>query len=179
MKKLKEAKRLARIFISVTGLEAAAGGLGELAAVSSLMKKSGDLRAILVSPIFSSEERRTALDVLKGKLGLSDGTVKFLAHLCDTGMAGLLEDITRLATKTYFEKMQMDKATVTTPSAVGGKYEERLKESVRKLTGREVEITYETDPSLLGGVLVKVGSTMFDSTIKGQLRLLKDELIKE
>ena len=43
---------------------------------------------------------------------------------------------------------------------------------------REVDIEYVMDPSLLGGILVKVGSTMYDSSVKGQLRLLKDELIK-
>jgi F-type H+-transporting ATPase subunit delta len=41
-----------------------------------------------------------------------------------------------------------------------------------------VDIEYVSDPTLLGGFIVKVGSTMYDSSIKGQLRLLKDELIK-
>jgi F0F1-type ATP synthase delta subunit len=46
------------------------------------------------------------------------------------------------------------------------------------LIERDVDIEFVLEPSLLGGVLVKVGSTMYDSSIKGQLRLLKDELIK-
>jgi F0F1-type ATP synthase delta subunit len=65
-----------------------------------------------------------------------------------------------------------------TPVEVGKEYEERLKSSLKKLIDRDVDLEYVLDPSLLGGVLVKVGSTMYDSSIKGQLRLLKDELIK-
>ena len=45
-------------------------------------------------------------------------------------------------------------------------------------TDPDVDMEYVMDPSLLGGILVKVGSTMYDSSVKGQLRLLKDELIK-
>jgi F0F1-type ATP synthase delta subunit len=55
---------------------------------------------------------------------------------------------------------------------------DRLKGSLKKLINKDVDLDYVLDPSLLGGVLVKVGSTMYDSSIKGQLRLLKDELIK-
>ena len=46
------------------------------------------------------------------------------------------------------------------------------------MTSREVEVEFSEDPSLIGGVLIKVGSTMLDGSIKGQLRLLKEELIK-
>ncbi len=63
-------------------------------------------------------------------------------------------------------------------SEVGKNYEERLKASLKKMIEKDVDIEYVLDPSLLGGVLVKVGSTMYDSSVKGQLRLLKDELIK-
>lgn len=65
-----------------------------------------------------------------------------------------------------------------TPVEVTRDYEDRLKAALKKLIDRDVDVEYVLDPSLLGGVLVKVGSTMYDSSIRGQLRLLKDELIK-
>ena len=73
----------------------------------------------------------------------------------------------------------MARATVITARAVDGDFETRIVESIKKLTGREIEINYEIDSSLLGGILVKVGSTMFDTSVRGHLRLLKEELIKE
>jgi ATP synthase F1 delta subunit len=89
-----------------------------------------------------------------------------------------LTEILRTATEIYFEKKKRAKAVVFTPVEIARNYEERLKVSLKKLVDRDVEIEYVIDPSLLGGVLVKVGSTMYDSSVKGQLRLLKDELIK-
>jgi F0F1-type ATP synthase delta subunit len=78
----------------------------------------------------------------------------------------------------YQEKKKKITATVITPSVIGGEYEQRLAAALGDITGRDVSIEYRTDPSLLGGMLIQVGSTMFDGSIKGQLRLLKEELVK-
>jgi F0F1-type ATP synthase delta subunit len=50
--------------------------------------------------------------------------------------------------------------------------------SLKQITGKEIDLEFVMDPSLLGGVRIKVGSTMYDSSIKGQLGLLRDKLIK-
>ncbi len=65
-----------------------------------------------------------------------------------------------------------------TPIEISRDRENTLKASLKKMTDRDVDMEYVIDPSLLGGILVKIGSTMYDTSIKGQLRLLKDELIK-
>jgi F-type H+-transporting ATPase subunit delta len=65
-----------------------------------------------------------------------------------------------------------------TPIAISKDHEATLKASLKQITGRDVDLEYMIDASLLGGILIKMGSTMYDSSIKGQLRLLKDELIK-
>jgi len=64
------------------------------------------------------------------------------------------------------------------PIEISKDREGSLKASLKKITDRDVDLEYVIDPSLLGGILVKVGSTMYDTSIRGQLRLLKDELIK-
>ena len=65
-----------------------------------------------------------------------------------------------------------------TPIEIKKEQEESLKSSLKKQMDRDVDIEYVIDPSLLGGILVKVGSTMYDTSIRSQLRLLRDELIK-
>lgn len=104
--------------------------------------------------------------------------VKFILFLSVNRVAAALSEIVKTATAIYLEKKKQARATVFTPVEVTKIHEERLKASLKKLIDRDVEIDYVIDPSLLGGVLVKVGSTMYDSSVKGQLRLLKDELIK-
>lgn len=178
MKKKKHSKRFAKMFLNAMGTERAAEGLKQLAILKALMEKSPEVRGFIVSPMFSDEERKAALEEMGSTLNLFGETVKFVNFLSEQGAADSLGDVADRAVAIYADMMKLAKATVITPVPIGAEYDGRLKESLRRLTEREVEIEYVTDPSLLGGMLVKVGSTMYDGSVKGQLRLLKDELIK-
>ncbi len=178
MKPVKQAKKFAKTFINVIGIDEAPGALAELAVVEDLMSKSREFRSLLVSPAFSDGEREKALVQVAARLKLSEKVVKFLTHISAAGAVAALTQIIKAATAIYLEKKRRAKAVVMTPVEVTRDYEERLKAALKKLIDRDVDVEYVLDPSLLGGVLVKVGSTMYDSSIRGQLRLLKDELIK-
>jgi F-type H+-transporting ATPase subunit delta len=178
LKPAKEAKKYAKTFISIVGIEEAPRALAELALIDSFMAKSREFRSLLVNPGFSSAERERGLKQVAARLNLSDKMVKFVIHLTEIGVVSALAEILKAATVIYLEKKKRARATVLTPVEISAKHEERLKASLKKLLEKDVDIDYVMDPSLLGGILVKVGSTMYDSSIKGQLRLLKDELIK-
>ena len=160
------------------GVEEASKALEELVLVENLMSRSSDFRSLLVNPGFSSAERQKGFREVAARMSLSEKVVKFIDHLTQTGVISALPEVVRVATEVYLEKKKRAKATVMTPVEISGKHEERLKASLKKLIEKDVDIEFVMDPSLLGGILVKVGSTMYDSSIKGQLRLLKDELIK-
>ena len=104
--------------------------------------------------------------------------MRFVLSLSANAAVSSLPAVIQALTALYLERMKKAKAMVVTPVDTGGKYDDVLKSSLKRLTGRDIDIEYVIDPSLLGGVLVKVGSTMYDSSIKGQLRLLKDDLVK-
>jgi len=178
LKPVKEAKKYAKTFINIVGIEEAPKALAEMALMESLMTKSREFRSLLVNPGFSSVERATGLKQMASRLAMSEKTVKFVTHLAQVGVISVLSEIIKAATLIYLEKKKRAKATVLTPVEISANNEERLKASLKKLLEKDVDIEYVMDPSLLGGILVKVGSTMYDSSIKGQLRLLKDELIK-
>jgi len=178
LKPVKQAKKYAKTFMSVVGVEEMPKALVELGAVETLMQKSMEFRSLLVNPGFSAAERTKALQQVAAKAGFSEKVVKFVMHLTEIRVIAALSDILKLATALYLERMKRAKAVVMTPVEVSKSYEERLKASLKKMIEREIDIEYVIDASLLGGVLVKVGSTMYDSSVKGQLRLLKDELIK-
>jgi ATP synthase F1 delta subunit len=166
------------MFINVVGMETAAQALAELSAVARLMVMSGEFRSFMLSPGFTQAEKESALRMIAERSGISGTVVKFIIHLTDNRVVGALSGIVKAATAIYLEKKKQAKAIVFTPVEVTKGNEERLKASLKKLVDRDIEIEYVIDPLLLGGILVKVGSTMYDSSIKGQLRLLKDELIK-
>ncbi|MDH4231595.1 MAG: ATP synthase F1 subunit delta [Nitrospirota bacterium] len=178
MKPVKEAKKYAKMFIGIVGIEEAPKALAELSLVDALMAKSKEFRSLLVNPGFSAAEKENGLKQVAARLSLSDKMLRFVSHLTQTGVITALSDVIKAATVLYMEKKKKAKATVLTPVEISAKHEERLKASLKKLIEKDVDIEFVMDPSLLGGILVKVGSTMYDSSLKGQLRLLKDELIK-
>ena len=178
MKPVKEAKKYAKTFISIVGIEEAPKALAELALIDALMTKSKEFRSLLVNPGFSAAEKENGLKQVAARLSLSDKMVKFVSHLTQIRVVSALAEVIKAATVIYLEKKKRAKATVLTPVEISAKHAERLKVSLKKLIGKDVDMEFVMEPSLLGGILVKVGSTMYDSSIKGQLRLLKDELIK-
>lgn len=178
MKRQQAVKRYAKMFFNTTGVDAAPKALDELTAVNAVMQKSREFKGLLENPLFTHEEREKVMRQTSSRMSLSDSTVRFILFLADQMVIASLPELIHLITAMYLEKKKRAKATVVTPVDTNRKYDEALKASLRKLTGKEVDIEYVVDPALLGGVLVKVGSTMYDSSIQGQLRLLKDDLIK-
>jgi ATP synthase F1 delta subunit len=178
VKPVKEAKKYAKTLINVVGIDEVPRALAELGVIEETMARSREFRNLLVNPAFSKEEKDKVLKLLAEKIKLSEKSLKFVIHLSDNMAVTALPEIIRIATSIYREKKKRAKAVVMTPVEITDGFAARIKASLEKLIKRDVDLEYVLDPSLLGGVLVKVGSTMYDSSIKGQLRLLKDELVK-
>lgn len=170
--------RAARAFMNTVNIDLIPDCLGELSNLNNLLEKNRDFNGFFLNPLFTPEERKRVLNTLKEKIGLSDGTVKFLNFLLEEKIISGLPEIIKKITILYLDKKRKAKATVVTPVSLDTKYDERLKLSLKNLTGRDIDIDYVVDPALLGGIVIKVGSTMYDSSIRGQLRLLRDNLIK-
>ncbi|MEW6002839.1 MAG: ATP synthase F1 subunit delta [Nitrospirota bacterium] len=177
MKRLREAKRYAKTLLDTVGIENAPQAINELNTVNELMMKSKALKSLLVNPQFTLEEREKIIKQIAGALKLSDNIVKFIMHLSELKLIIHLSDIISIAISFYLEKKKRAKAVVMTPIEIGKDYENRLISSLKKLTERDIDIEYVIDPSLLGGILVRVYSSLYDTSLKGQLKLLRNELI--
>ena len=178
MKQIKEGKKYAKMFLNIVGLDNAPIAINELNMVNALMTKSKEFRGLLVGPQFSAGEKEKIIREVAAKTGLSDNTVKFIIYLSELKVIIALAEIIKITTNLYLEKKRRVKAVVMASTEISKEYENRLKTVLEKVINRDVDIEVVKDSSLLGGILVRVGSTMYDSSIKGQLRLLKDELIK-
>jgi ATP synthase F1 delta subunit len=171
-------KRLARMLISRMGVEGSLKAIEELSAVKALIGKCPELKRVLEGPQFSPEEKDTVIAHLAKAFSMSEGSAKYLDFLVKNGYINDLPEILDSALAIYMERMKKAKARVLSSISLGEKAEARLLTALRKLTGRDVEVDFVVDPSILGGVLVEAGSAMFDGSLRGQLRLLKEELIK-
>ncbi len=173
---MKNARKYAKMFLNT--VEDASSALQELAVLNAIKEKSADFASLLKSPVFTRDERDKALGAVCAQAGISEQTQKFVRFLADKGAVSGLSTVLERAVALYLERGNKVKATVLASVKMEDSEIKRIKKALSGITGKEVEIDTEQDPTLIGGLLVKVGSRMFDASIKGQLRLLKEELIK-
>jgi len=177
-KKTRLAKKYARMLITTLGLQEADQTIMKLQILVTSIQEQRPLKNFFMSPSVTVEELIKGVEAISQKLELSEGLKKFLTHLAKKRLVDILEDVLRFYTQMYYEQSNKAKAVVTTVVPVNGAVAERLKASLERITGRKVELEFRQDPDLLGGIMVQVGSTMYDNSLRGQLRLLKEELIK-
>ena len=178
MKKVKGVKKYAKQYLSTVDLGEIPQGIEQLNAVAVLMAKDKNFRNLIVSPIFTDTESKQVITHISQTLKMPEKTTKYLQYLSETKAIGTLPEIIESITALYLEMKKRARAIVTSPVQVSKEDAVKLSASLKQITGREVDLEFVIDPSLLGGVRIKVGSTMYDSSIKGQLGLLKDKLIK-
>jgi len=171
-------KRYARMFFNTVGAEAVPGAINELTMVSEIMSRSREFRGLLENPLFKRDEREGVMKRLSERLRLSEETVRLIVYLSEQRMITALPELINAVAAIYLDRKKRARALVKTPIDINMRYDERLRAVLKNLTGRDVDIEYVVEPSLIGGVMIRVGSTLYDSSIKGQLGLLKDELVK-
>jgi len=173
-----KAKKYAKQFLSLVNLDQVPEVVSKLETVAILMQKEKQFRNMLTSPSFNDDERIGVISYLCEKLGLPEEVKKFLSFLSIEGVLVGLGEIVRYINALYLEAKKKVKGVVTSAVELPESIKQKIVESLKTITGRDVELQYEIEPSLIGGVRVKVGSTMYDLSIKGQLGLLRDKLIK-
>lgn len=172
----KFSKKYARMLFNATGVEGAEDAIYCLKTVSVIIEKDAGIRSFFQNPVITDSERDETIRSLGKKLGFSDEIVRFLIFIAGKRAVSVLGDITKDYIYIYYEMKKLSRATVYTPIEFSREHERRLMESLRTITGRDVEVEYIKDPDLIGGVVVKVGSTMYDSSLRGQILLMKNQL---
>lgn len=145
----------------------------DVRSLKTAIADSRELRTALSSPAFKSEDKAKALTAIAvaGKFSLT--TAKFLGLLAANGRASALP-----AAIAAFERLAADakglvSAEVTTAVALTAAQSKGLAAALRQALGKDPEISTRVDPSILGGVKVKVGSRLFDASLKSKLDSLK------
>lgn len=158
---------LAREQDSVAAVEA------DLKSLKKAIAESADLRRLLASPAFNSDDRAKGLAAIAAKAGFSATTRKFLGLVAANGRASNLAGIV-----TAFEKLSADwrgvvSAEVVTALPLTPAQNKGVAAALRTALGKDPEISTRVDPSILGGIKVRVGSRLFDASLKSRLDSLK------
>jgi len=172
------AKRFARAFAGKVPAGQEKELLGELAAVARVIGEAKALRSMFLGPLFSDDEKTAALKSMVRAAGLSAPVGSFLETLLDQNKMFLLDEIVAYAETFLNERMKRTRASVISAVALPGDAIDRLRGVLARWTGKSVALEAAVDPGLLGGLVVRVGSQVFDASIKGQMNQMRQEFIK-
>jgi F-type H+-transporting ATPase subunit delta len=149
---------------------------GELAAAVEIMQSAPALRTIWENPSVEARQKHALLDQIVKRIGGSRMLRNFIAVLIDHRRVAALPEIARQFELELNERLGLADAEVTSAHALSEPEKRALESRVSELTGKKVRARYSTDSRVLGGAVVKVGSTIYDGSIRGQLEKLKQEL---
>lgn len=174
------AKRYARAFLEIGQRENAVEAFGEeLKSFAAVLRENPKLRHILFSSIYASPIRKGIVQALSTSLHLSSRTKEFIELLIDRERMNHFFEILKAYENLGDEILNRQRATVVTPLDLPAEVVEAIKAQLEMKTGKEILLAVEKDPSLIGGVLVKIGNTIYDGSLLKQMQRIKENLYKE
>jgi len=150
--------------------------LGEAKALAELVASSKELREVWETPSIAAEQKRAVLDAIVGREGISRPVRNFLAVLIDHRRVAFLGPIVKQFEQELNLRMGFAEAQITSARPLGDSERRLLESEVEKLIGKKVRARYTQDPATLGGAIVKVGSTIYDGSVAGQLQKIREQI---
>ena len=145
----------------------------DLKSLKAALADSRDLRVLLASPAFSSEDKGKGLSAIAIQAQFSATTRKFLGLLAANGRANALLEVISAFERLSAEARGAVSAQVTTAIPLTAAQAKGVAQALRQALGKDPEIETRVDPAILGGIKVQVGSRLFDASLKSKLDSLK------
>jgi F-type H+-transporting ATPase subunit delta len=140
---------------------------------SAMLDDSADLRRLVRSPVFGAEAQQKALSAVLDQAGISGIAANFLKVLIANRRLFAVADVIR-AFNTLVAKFKGEvSADVTVADALSEKNLDALKAALKTVTGKDVALNVKVDPAIIGGLVVKLGSRMVDSSLRTKLNSIK------
>ncbi|MFZ5591798.1 MAG: F0F1 ATP synthase subunit delta [Bacillota bacterium] len=147
----------------------------ELKAVNQVVQENRELQKVLFHPRITAEEKKALLDELfKGKIG--DVTLEFLKFLVERQREQFLPDIVEFFVQLANKARNIVAASVTSAVELNPDERKALEGVLNKITGKNVQTAYRVDPSLIGGVVVKIGDRVLDGSVRTRLAAMREHL---
>jgi len=151
----------------------------DLEKMAGLLRENKDLRVVLQSAAFPKPTRKAIAGKISERLGHATTTIKFIELLIQRKRIDLLFEITKAYRDLGDEVAGRTRTTVVIPLELPSDLVQEIKKQMESLTGKEVILSLEKDPSLIGGFLTKIGNVVYDGSLKAQIAKLRDDLYKE
>jgi F-type H+-transporting ATPase subunit delta len=148
----------------------------ELSGVSALIAGDKSLEQAINNPLYDAGGRRGVLKTVVEKLALSDVMKSFLLLLFDKGRIGFLVSIDEFYQKMADELKGIARASLVSATELSDEIVEKIRETLSKRTGKDIVLEIGQDPSLIGGIVTKIGDLVLDGSIKTQLLNMRESL---
>ena len=150
--------------------------LREAQAVADLVAGSKELRAVWEAPSITAEQKRAVLDALVARQGISRVVRNFVAVVIDHRRIHFLGPIVKQFEQELNQRLGFTEAEIISARELNQSDRGVLEARIEKLTGKKVRAHYALDESILGGAVVKIGSTIYDGSVNGQLERIRQAL---
>ena len=148
----------------------------QLRDVDALMQESADLRGALATPAIQNSRKRAVLANLLQRLGVSPFVRNFTYVLVDHRRIGIIGEIREAFEQEVDERLGFARAEVISAAALDAGVSASLESELARLTGKRMRLRFQIDPDLIGGVVARIGSTVYDGSVRGELRVLGKKL---
>ena len=136
-----------------------------------------ELRTFFVNPAIPARQKVEILDKLNAKLGMQKELRNLVAVLIDNDRIGSVNEVAVAYRRILQEQLGIKPAEIVTARALDAGERDSLMAEVGKLAGGKIDPSFKLDPSILGGAVVRIGSTVYDGSVRGRLDRLKETLL--
>jgi F-type H+-transporting ATPase subunit delta len=171
------AARYARALLDVAIKESDPERAGEeLAAFADLVKGHPDLERVLANPVVPAADKRAMVEKVVQRLQLATPSAKLLLLLATRGRLPLLPELLDVYRERLNEHQRIVSAEVTTAAPLPDDRRAQLQQRLANATGRAVTMTTNVDPAIIGGMITRIGGTVYDGSVAAQLAKVRERL---
>jgi len=172
------ANRYARALLDVLYPHNAETGYDHLSTLNRILSEQTDARRLLENPTVPVEQRKALIKEITSALGSLSEVRNFVDILIDRNRLNLLEEILVTYQKTLDKKLGVVRAAISAAVPLDEAQRNGLVAQLQKATGKKVRMEVSVDPTLLGGVVARVDSTIYDGSLRQQLESFKGKLVQ-
>jgi F-type H+-transporting ATPase subunit delta len=174
------ANRYARALVDVVTASgspvAPEAAVAQVREVAEMIAGSAELRTALLTPAIQSSRKREVIARLLDQMSVSGLVRNFIYVIIDHRRIGMMSEVSEAFELLVDERLGFVRAEVKSASALDARRSAGLESELSRLTGKRMRLRFEVDSSLLGGAVARIGSTVYDGSIRGQLQQLRREL---
>jgi F-type H+-transporting ATPase subunit delta len=151
--------------------------LNELRTFGAMVHESAELRNVLLSPAVSNAKKRNVIGRFADSLPLSRLVRNFLYVIIDRRRSHLLDDMADAFELALDERLGIVRADVKSAAPLNDRQQSDLQQELSRVSGKQVRCEFSIDPELIGGVVARIGSTVYDGSVRSQLEIMRERLV--